>query len=91
MISAEGDSLEPKHLERLYVFALMCLLGALLELGDRDRMEEHIRKHTGKEGPSFPKEAVTPCSNIGSTRRVRNVVGPRNGRERGRYARVRIP
>ena len=50
LIGAEGDSLEPEHLERLYVFALMWSLGALLELGDRDRMEEHIRKHIGKEG-----------------------------------------
>ena len=49
LIGDAGDSLEPDHLERLYVYALMWSLGSLLELGDRDRMEEHIRKHIGKD------------------------------------------
>ena len=50
MIGADADSMDPERLERLYVYALMWSLGALLELGDRDRMEEHLRKHAGTEG-----------------------------------------
>ena len=34
--------LSPEHLGRLYVFAIMWSLGALLELEDREQMQEFM-------------------------------------------------
>ncbi|TNN84661.1 Dynein heavy chain 5, axonemal [Liparis tanakae] len=41
----EGGLAGSKHLERLFVFCLMWSLGAILELEDRDKLEEFIRAH----------------------------------------------
>ena len=41
----EGVSLNQKHLEHLYIFSIMWSIGALLELKDRDKMEEWIRQN----------------------------------------------
>ena len=43
----DKDAVAPsaKHYERLYVFTLMWSIGAFLELDDRSKMEEFIRKH----------------------------------------------
>ena len=43
LIEDRGDSLEPVHLERLYIFAVMWSLGALMELHDRDAFEHCLR------------------------------------------------
>ena len=40
----EGVTLNQKHLEHLYIFSIMWSIGALLELKDRDKMEEWIRQ-----------------------------------------------
>ncbi|KFQ30560.1 Dynein heavy chain 5, axonemal, partial [Mesitornis unicolor] len=41
----QGGELTPKYLERLYIFSLMWSVGALLELGDRCKMEHWLRNH----------------------------------------------
>ncbi|XP_008937083.1 PREDICTED: dynein heavy chain 5, axonemal-like, partial [Merops nubicus] len=41
----QGGELIPKYLERLYVFSLMWSVGAVLELGDRCKMEHWLRNH----------------------------------------------
>ncbi|XP_071450018.1 dynein axonemal heavy chain 8 [Hetaerina americana] len=44
----ESGPIEPFHLERLFLFALMWSLGAVLELDDRVKMEGFIRAHPSK-------------------------------------------
>ena len=39
------DQLTAKHIERLYVFALMWSAGAFLELDDRTRLQDYIFNH----------------------------------------------
>ena len=41
----EGVSLSQTYLEHLYIFSVMWSIGALLELKDRDKMEEWIRQN----------------------------------------------
>lgn len=39
----DGGGASPEHLEKLYVFAIMWSIGALLELEDRSKLEEFMR------------------------------------------------
>ncbi|TRY93886.1 hypothetical protein DNTS_016033 [Danionella cerebrum] len=41
----QGGELSREHMERLYIFALMWSVGALLELEDRMKLERWIRQH----------------------------------------------
>ncbi|KAI5105653.1 dynein heavy chain 5, axonemal isoform X1, partial [Silurus meridionalis] len=41
----QGGEVAREHMERLYVFALMWSMGALLELDDRRKMESWLRRH----------------------------------------------
>ncbi|RUS82388.1 hypothetical protein EGW08_009840, partial [Elysia chlorotica] len=49
----ERKNMSAKHLEHLFIFALLWSLGALLELDDRLKMQEFMRKH--KSRLSYPK------------------------------------
>lgn len=45
--------LSPEHLGRLYVFAIMWSLGALLELDDREKMQEFMVDRCAVDLPPF--------------------------------------
>uniref|UniRef100_A0A3Q2QYM0 Dynein axonemal heavy chain 8 n=1 Tax=Fundulus heteroclitus TaxID=8078 RepID=A0A3Q2QYM0_FUNHE len=51
---------ESKHLERLFVFCVMWSIGAILELEDRDKLEEYMRGHDSKIDlpPTKPGETM---------------------------------
>ena len=49
----ERKNMSAKHLEHLFIFSLLWSLGALLELDDRLKMQEFMRKHKSKL--SYPK------------------------------------
>ncbi|XP_067008020.2 dynein axonemal heavy chain 8 [Anabrus simplex] len=44
----ETKILSSRHIEKIFLFALMWSLGAVLELDDRERMEEFVLKHESK-------------------------------------------
>ena len=44
----DRDSYSEPHLERIFLFALMWSLGAVLELDDRDKMENFVLTHPSK-------------------------------------------
>lgn len=46
-LKEHGGELSREHLERVYVFALMWSVGALLELDDRKKMEVWLRGNSG--------------------------------------------
>lgn len=42
-----------KYLERVFLFAMMWTLGAVLEISERDKMEEYCLKHPSKLSNKF--------------------------------------
>lgn len=44
----DKTGLSASHLEKLYIFAVMWSLGALLELEDRAKMETFVMEHESK-------------------------------------------
>ena len=53
----DGLSLPPKHLERIYIFTIMWSVGAILELDDRNKLQEFMRKNTQLELPKFDPDS----------------------------------
>ncbi|XP_046898543.1 dynein axonemal heavy chain 5 isoform X2 [Hypomesus transpacificus] len=53
----QGVEVSQEHMERLYVFSLMWSIGALLELGDRRRVEAWLRAHTSLHLPHIPPDS----------------------------------
>lgn len=52
----DHSALPASHLEKLFIFAVMWSIGALLELDDRVRMEEFMLKHESKLNyPDLPE------------------------------------
>ena len=49
----DNSSLSQSHLERLYIFSLMWSVGALLELGDRAKMEQWMQDKTELDLPEI--------------------------------------
>ncbi|CAH8622829.1 unnamed protein product [Heterobilharzia americana] len=55
----EYSSITPKHMERIYIFALMWSIGAFLEGDDRVKFESYLRKHEmiKFDLPEYPPES----------------------------------
>lgn len=45
---ADTSNRSDRYLERTFLFALMWTLGAVLEIGERDKLEEFFQKHPSK-------------------------------------------
>ncbi|CAH8867793.1 unnamed protein product [Trichobilharzia szidati] len=56
----DSASITPKHLERIYIFAIMWSIGAFLEGVDRGKLESYLRKH---ETVKFDLPEYLPDSN----------------------------
>lgn len=58
-LQEHGGELSREHLERVYVFALMWSVGALLELDDRKKMEVWLRGNNSfrLDLPNIPSES----------------------------------
>ena len=52
----DGSILPQKHLEKIYIFAIMWSIGALLELDDRSKLEEFMKTKTQLDLPRFDGE-----------------------------------
>lgn len=48
LILSGKDNKNPKFLERIFLFSMMWSLGAVLELGDRDKLDVFLIKHQSK-------------------------------------------
>lgn len=52
----EREPIDAVHLERMLLFSIMWSLGAVLELDDRDQLEEFVRSH--ESALRWPKTEV---------------------------------
>ena len=53
----DGSSPPPKHLEKIYIFTIMWSIGAILELDDRSKLQEYLRKNTQLDLPKFEPDS----------------------------------
>lgn len=51
--SSEGNQMSTYHLNRLYVFSIMWSIGAVLELDDREKLEQFIRSELDLDLPEI--------------------------------------
>ena len=53
----DGSSPPPKHLENIYIFTIMWSIGAILELDDRYKLQEYLRKSTQLDLPKLEADS----------------------------------